>query len=260
MKKNNNIDLIMRICIIIPAYNEEDILEESLETILKYTTKLKHIVDVLVVNDGSYDSSKIIIEQIASKDNAGKIHLISHQLNKGYGAALNTGINYALSHKYDYILFMDSDLTNHPKYINAFIDKMCDGYDYIKATRYGKGGSVSGVSWKRRSFSIIGNYIARYLYKLPLTDLTNGFRAVSSDILNQMDLKESSYGIIMEELYYAKFITTSFSEVPYEITARSSDQGESKFTYNLSTYITYLNYSFRSYFKHIYKQCHKYIS
>ena len=137
---------------------------------------------------------------------------------------------------------------------------MCDGYDYSKATRYRKGGSVSGVSWKRRSFSIIGNYIARYLYKLPLTDLTNGFRAVSSDILNQMDLKESGYGIIMEELYYAKFITTSFSEVPYEITARSSDQGESKFTYNLSTYITYLNYSFRSYFKHIYKQCHKYIS
>jgi dolichol-phosphate mannosyltransferase len=257
---SNNIDLIMRICIIIPAYNEEDILKESLETILKYTTNLKHIVDVLVVNDGSYDSSKFIVEQIASKENTGKMHLISHQLNKGYGAALNTGINYALSHKYDYMLFMDSDLTNHPKYINAFIDKMCDGYDYIKATRYGKGGSVSGVTWKRRSFSIVGNYIARYLYKLPLTDLTNGFRAVSSDILNQMDLKESGYGIIMEELYYAKFITTSFSEVPYEITARLSDQGESKFTYNISTYITYLNYSFRSYFKHIYKQCHKYIS
>ena len=53
----------MRICILIPAYNEENILKESLVTILKYTTNLKHIVDVLVVNDGSYDSSKIIVEQ-----------------------------------------------------------------------------------------------------------------------------------------------------------------------------------------------------
>ena len=149
---------------------------------------------------------------------------------------------------------MDSDLTNHPKYINAFIDKMCDGYDYIKATRYGKGGTVSGVSWKSRSLSIVGNYIAKYLYKLPLTDLTNGFRAVNLNIFKQMHLKESGFAIIMEELYYAKFITDSFCEVPYELTVRSREQGKSKFSYNLSTCIKYLKYSFNSYFKHIYKK------
>ena len=93
-----------------------------------------------------------------------------------------------------------------------------------------------------------------YLYKLPLTDLTNGFRAVNLNIFKQMHLKESGFAIIMEELYYAKFITDSFCEVPYELTVRSREQGKSKFSYNLSTCIKYLKYSFNSYFKHIYKK------
>ena len=174
-------------------YNEEDIVKESLETILKYTIDLQNTVEIIVVNDGSNDSTKLIVKQIAYQQDSIKLILISHQINKGYGAALKTGINYALLHKYDYILFMDSDLTNHPKYINAFIGKMNDGYDYIKATRYGKGGTVSGVSWKSRSLSIVGNYIAKYLYKLPLTDLTNGFRAVNLNIFKQMQSLRDCY-------------------------------------------------------------------
>ena len=76
-----------------------------------------------------------------------------------------------------------------------------------------------------------------------------------STIFNHMDLKESVFAIIMEELYYAKFITDSFCEVPYELTVRSGEQGKSKFSYNLSTCIKYLKYSFNSYFKHI---CYQY--
>jgi glycosyltransferase involved in cell wall biosynthesis len=79
------------------VYNEENILKDSLETILNYTRDLQHIVEIVVVNDGSRDSSKIIVQQIATREYPSKLILISHQINKGYGAALNTGINYALS-------------------------------------------------------------------------------------------------------------------------------------------------------------------
>ncbi len=182
------------------------------------------------------------------------IILLSHKYNKGYVAALNTGINYALSQNYDYALFMDSDLTNHPKYISRFIEKMNKGYEYIKATRYVKGGSVSGVSWQNRSLSVIGNLIAKWLYKLPLTDLTNGFRAVKLSIFKKINLNETGFAIIMEELYRAKFVTESFSEIPYELTARTENQGESKFNYSMKTCIIYLKYSFKSYFKHILKK------
>ena len=58
----------------------------------------------------------------------------------------------------------------------------------------------------------------------------------------------------MEELHYAKFITDSFCEIPYELTVRSKNQGESKFTYNLSTCMIYMKYSLNSYFKHIYNK------
>ena len=140
----------MNICIVIPIYNEEIIVKESIETILAYTSNRVHNVSIIAVNDGSNDSTEHVLQQINNRDEDNKLILLSHQNNKGYGAALNTGINYALLNNYDYALFMDSDLTNHPKYINLFIDKMCEGYEYIKATRYGKGGTVRGVSWKYR--------------------------------------------------------------------------------------------------------------
>ena len=95
-------------------YNEENLVKESLETIIKYTNDLQYTVEIIVVNDGSNDSTKLIVQQIADRKDSNKLILLSHQNNKGYGAALKTGINYALLHKYDYVLFMDSDLTNHP--------------------------------------------------------------------------------------------------------------------------------------------------
>ena len=77
-----NNDINVRICIIIPVYNEENILKDSLETILKYTRDLQHIVEIVVVNDGSRDSSKIIVQQIAAREYPSKLILISHQINK----------------------------------------------------------------------------------------------------------------------------------------------------------------------------------
>ena len=96
--------------------------KESIETILTYTSNLLHKVSIIAVNDRSNDSTEHVLQQIANRDEDNKLILLSHQNNKGYGAALNTGINYALLHKYDYALFMDSDLTNHPKYINLVKD------------------------------------------------------------------------------------------------------------------------------------------
>ena len=70
----------------------------------------------------------------------------------------------------------------------------------------------------------------------------------------EINLNETGFAIIMEELYRAKFVTESFSEIPYELTARTENQGESKFNYSMKTCIIYLKYSFKSYFKHILKK------
>lgn len=230
-------------------YNEQRIARLSIETILSYIRTSPSTITLLVVNDGSKDATEDIILQVINKQKDNVLQLISHSKNRGYGAALRTGNIFAIENSYDYILFMDSDLTNHPKYIESFYERMIEGYDYIKATRYAKGGAVEGVPLHHRILSIIGNLVAKALYRLPLSDLTNGFRAINVEVLKKMNLSEPGFSIIMEELYYVKNLAQSFCDIPYVLTSRADGQGKSKFSYGLKTYCQYLKYPVKSFFQ-----------
>ena len=240
----------MKVCVVVPMYNEEKIARHSLDAIIGYTRELPPVITVLVVNDGSQDETEKILNQfVTDQTKYVDFRLISHPVNQGYGAAIRSGIRYAVDNKYDYILFMDSDMTNHPKYLQKFYEKMVDGFDYIKATRYVEGSQVVGVPLKKRISSFMGNFVAKVLFGLPVTDLTNGFRAVKVDILKKMRLRESGFTIIMEELYHAKYLAQSYCDIPYVLTSRGDNHGQSTFSYGLNTYYSYLKYAIKSFFK-----------
>jgi len=118
----------------------------------------------LVVNDGSTDKTEAILQGLLSEHCGDLYRIATHAINKGYGAALKTGVRFAIDNNYEYVVFMDSDLTNHPKYLKDFYEKMLEGYDYIKASRYCPGGGMSGVSWQRRLISFWGNKVARLMF------------------------------------------------------------------------------------------------
>ncbi|KKU14127.1 MAG: Dolichol-phosphate mannosyltransferase, partial [Parcubacteria group bacterium GW2011_GWC2_45_7] len=229
--------------------NEEAIAKSSIETILPYLETLPYSTTLLIVNDGSKDRTveivRVMVDKVGDKS---RFTMVSHNRNQGYGAGLRTGMRYAIDNGYDYALFMDSDLTNHPKYLTLFYDKMTQGCEYIKATRYTKGGGMEGVAFKRRMFSRIGNMVGGFLFQLPLTDVTNGFRAVKAEILKQLHLKENGFPIIMEELCQAKRLARSFCEVPYILTDRKAGQGDTHFPYTLRTMVTYLCYALIAFF------------
>lgn len=238
----------MDVCIIVPMFNEEKVVRRSIETILSYVDRLPPGVVLLVVDDGSHDRTAEILKDLAEEVGSGRLRTIFSEVNRGYGGALRTGVQFAVENKYEYVLFMDCDLTNHPRYLEKFYSKMEESWDYIKATRYSDGGGMEGVPWMRRLNSRLGNMIARFLFGLPLTDVTNGFRAVKVEILSKIDTKENGFAVIMEELYQAKRLAKSFCEVPYILTARSEDEGGTHFSYTLRIYAQYLYYSFKSFF------------
>lgn len=230
-------------------YNEEAIARQSLEIILLYSKGLPYETTILVVDDGSKDQTAEIVQEYMTRvDNPHLLIMVSHVHNLGYGAGLRTGMRYAIEHGYDYALFMDSDLTNHPKYLKLFYAKIAEGCDYIKATRYRKGGGMEGVAFKRRMFSQVGNLVGKALFRLPLSDVTNGFRAVHTDILRRLDLKENGFAVIMEELYQAKRYVKKFGEVPYVLTERASGQGQTHFAYTGRMLWQYLSYPLKSIF------------
>ena len=237
----------MKVCIVIPLYNEEAGARRNLETILAYTRRLPAPTIVLAVNDCSTDGTADLVIKLIAEQPDEHLRLVSHSANLGYGAANMTGAQYALEQGCDYALFMDSDLTNHPQTLAAFYAPMQQGIDYIKASRYIPGGGMEGVPWLRQMISRAGNTVARMLFGLPLHDCTNGFRAVHARVLRQLRLREKKFALIVEELYQAKFFARTFAEIPAVLTSRGSGEKPSSFTYPPAVFLAYLKYALKAF-------------
>jgi dolichol-phosphate mannosyltransferase len=231
--------------VVIPMYNEELGVEKCVRTVCQALDSFTNRTALIAVNDGSHDQTGIILSQLEHE--YPRLIVVTHEKNQGYGCGVKTGVRRAAELKFHYVLFMDSDLTNDPKYLPLFVERMEQGFDVIKASRYIKGGAMAGVPAWRRTISIVGNRIARLLYGLPINDCTNGFRALKTNLLQQMSLQESGFVIIMEELYQARFLAKTFCEVPYTLTARSETARPSSFVYRPKIFYDYLKYAIKSF-------------
>jgi dolichol-phosphate mannosyltransferase len=234
-------------CVVIPMYNEEAGAEKCVRTVCSALDALPYRTALVVVNDASYDRTGEILARLAPEYS--RMTVLTHERNMGYGGGLKTGARHAVEMGFDYVLFMDSDLTNDPKYIPLFIEKMLTGYDLIKASRYITGGGVAGVPRWRVLISVIGNRVAGWLYGLPIRDCTNGFRAIRLSVFSQMKLLENRFSIIMEELYWAKMMGCSVTDVPNTLTDRSAEQRPTSFSYRPSTFYRYLKYPVQAFLR-----------
>ena len=226
--------------VVIPMFNEEAGAEACVRLVCAELRRLPYRSCLIAVEDGSKDRTSAVLQGLAETDCC--LNLVRHGKNLGYGAALRTGVEKAAGEGYEYVLFMDSDLTNNPADIPRFAAKMLAGIDVIKATRYSNGGRVSGVPFYRLAISFCGNMLARILFGLPVHDCTNGFRAAKVDLLLRMRLSENRFPIIMEELYWSKFLANSYAEVPVVLTNRSTEQRPTSFTYRPRVFFDYLKY------------------
>lgn len=149
----------MDVSIIIPAFNEERAIGGFLTELLDgLETKL--IYEVIVINDGSSDKTS----EIVSKFN---VNLINHEINKGYGAALKTGIRASNARK---ILICDSDGQHSIDDINKIISIK----DYLMVV--GKRGSESHVQTNRVAGKTVLGLFANFLAGQKIPDLNSGLR------------------------------------------------------------------------------------
>lgn len=227
-------------CVAVPMYDEEGGAERCVREICRVVRATDPPGGLLIVDDGSADKTAAILEGLR-KDHPEMI-VERHERNRGYGAAIRSLIRTAHREGFEYALFMDADLTTDPKYIPDFLAKMREGVDVIKATRYSRGGGMSGVPPHRVLISRAGNLLARLLFRAPITDCTNGFRAVKTSLLARLPLTEDAFAVIMEELYYATSLARTYAEVPYVLTSRGPDQGVSRFVYRPKVFFQYLKY------------------
>jgi glycosyltransferase involved in cell wall biosynthesis len=230
--------------VVVPAYNEERGIERCVRAIDDVLGRLPNRTALIVVDDGSADRTGRILADL--RTTISRLIVVAHDGNRGYGGALRTGARQAAAMSFDYVLFMDSDLTNDPRYVSDFARTMVGGYDLIKGSRYIAGGAVMGVPRRRRILSVVGNRVARTLYGLPVRDCTNGFRALRTSLFQRMDLRENGFAVIMEELYHAQRLAGTVCEIPCALSTRANGLRPSSFQYRPRVFWDYLKYPIRS--------------
>jgi glycosyltransferase involved in cell wall biosynthesis len=201
--------------VIIPAYNEERNLSEIITQVLRYNQE----VDILVVNDGSTDSTS----NIASNHGAIVLDL---PFNMGYGVALQTGFKYALNAGYNYVVQIDADGQHDPKCINELLNELMNNkVDLIIGSRF-----LSKTNYKVPFIRLIGirffNLVAFLMTGQRITDCTSGYRASNRQVLDfySSDIYPWDYpdADVLIMLYFAGF---RFKEIP--VTMFESKSGKS---------------------------------
>jgi glycosyltransferase involved in cell wall biosynthesis len=227
--------------VVVPMFNEEAGARNCIDQITRVLRECSPGARLIAVNDGSSDHTPEILHSAAESNDV--LTIVAHEKNSGYGQALQSGARRALQLGYGFVIFMDSDLTNHPRWIPRFVEQMRPGIDLIKASRYMPGGGVDGVPHWRYWISRLGNAVASSLFGLPISDCTNGFRAIRTDLFAKMTFREKGFAMIMEELYQAKLMGCRVLEIPNTLTSRTAAQRPTSFSYTPSTFWGYLKYA-----------------
>src|SRR3989304_668813 len=158
---------LMKILVIIPAFNEE----ETLRDVILRTRATCPEVDILVVNDGSTDSTGSI-----ARDE--KVSLLEHPYNMGIGTTMQTGFLYASRNGYDVAVQVDSDGQHNPEFLPGLVKPVLEGRcNMVVGSRY-----LAEEGFKSTFFRKLGiRFFSRLIWIFTgkrFTDPTSGFRAV----------------------------------------------------------------------------------
>ena len=203
--------------IVIPAYNEAQRIEPSLERIREYLASRDEPIEVLVIDDGSSDgtSGVVELEMPRFKESGLELRLLGDGRNHGKGAAVRVGM---LAARGDVILFSDADLSAPIDELPKLVDPIRAGSVDIAIGSRALDRSLVGVhqSAAREVAGRIFNLLMRVLTGMPFRDTQCGFKAFRADAAREVFARVliERFGFDVEALYVARKLGYSISEVP----------------------------------------------
>jgi glycosyltransferase involved in cell wall biosynthesis len=200
------------VSVILPAFNEEAIIEKSVGIISDYlkSKEDKYFCEILLIDDGSTDKTGIIADSLAKGNKL--LRIIHHPLNMNLGRALQTGFKNAHG---EIIVVLDLDLSYSVDHIERMVEKLiATDADIVIASPYMKKGKVSGVPFKRAFSSRIVNRFIRLAAQEKFHTYTGMVRAYKAEFIKNMNLKTKNYEINPEILYKAMILRARIVEIP----------------------------------------------
>jgi len=212
-----------KICIVIPAFNEETTVGGVVKSIYQALQKSKYISEVVVVDDGSKDNT-------ARKAKQSGAVVISHILNSGSGGATATGLSYAQQNGFDIAATMDADGQHAPEDVIKGIEELIRRKDdLLIGSRLINNKGMSKVK-------IFGNkglsFITYILFGVNSTDSQSGLRIYSRRALQELQWETQGYEFCSEMLWRAKQIGLKIGEYPIKAIYTEYSKGKGQNNWN----------------------------
>ncbi len=213
-----------RTLVVVPTYNEA----ANVVPLVRQVLALPGGYDVLVVDDGSPDGTSALVRDLQA-EHPERVHLIERAGKQGLGTAYLTGFHFARDHGYTFICEMDADFSHNPADLPLLVEAVRAGADVAIGSRY-KGG-VRVLNWplSRLILSYGAGIYTRAITRLPVHDVTAGFKCFHTRVLEAIDFSRVSsngYSFQIEMTYRAWRKGFTIVEVPITFTERT--EGQSK--------------------------------
>jgi len=209
---------------IVPVYNEKENILPTIKEIYKYFDKKK--IEILFVDDFSPDGSAKEIEKHSIRYD--KVKLVQHGKKNGIGAALQFGCQYA---KGDYLIFLDADLSQSPKYLEGMIGLIDDKTHMVIGSRYLNKSNILNQSAFRKYGSRLFNIFLQIIFILSIKDVTHSFRIFKREIFDKINNEISENGhpsFLIQFTLLAIKKNFQIKEYPMTFIDRDISQGVSK--------------------------------
>ena len=200
---------------VIPAYNEERIIASTARAVDETLSRLVDDYEVIVVNDGSRDRTPQIVEALSQE--LPTIRLVSHTVNRGYGAALATGFAAATR---EYIFLTDGDRQFDVRELAGFLPRL-NAADAIVGYR-----KPRADPWQRRFFGWGWNLLVNVLFGHTARDVDCAFKLFPRRLLDDITLESTGHTLSPELLIKARRAGYRIAEV--RVTHLPRTEGQAK--------------------------------
>jgi len=198
-----------------PVFNEKDTIIKIIEKIASLSPK-----EIVVVDDGSNDGTRELLESIVNKDH--KIKIIFHNKNKGKGSAIRTGLQYITG---EIVTIQDADLEYNPEEISSLVEPINKN---IASVVYGS----RFLELKERKYMLhymgnkLLNFLTNIIYNSKITDMETCYKVFKKDIILSLDLEAKRFEF--EPEVTAKILKKKIQiyELPISYKSRSYSQGK----------------------------------
>lgn len=207
-----------------PTYNERD----SLGRVAGHLLATVAGVDLLVADDNSPDGTGAIADELATADP--RVHVLHREGRAGLGRAYVAGFEWAIARGYDVVVEMDADGSHPAESLPAMLDALAQTPrpGLVIGSRWIRGGSVVNWPKSREALSRAANTYARTALRIPVHDITAGFRAYPTDVLRQVSTRVDSRGYSFQIEMTMRVFDAGFPIVEVPIVFREREAGASK--------------------------------